>query len=289
MDMKALRKIQIILFLVFCAATAHAQLVIPEVSLDLQRLPEEAQQKLLGLDSIVTLYFADATQPWNRDDFGYDVPVQINIYMTDYSPNPQEDKYKANIIVTNKQETRFDDKRWEFGLRTPVTLPHGQYHPFFSVMEFYVWMIIGVEEDKQEKLGGRPFFDKAKQVFLQSSGSLYYFGWDKRSDLVRDYIADENNTARELSFYYFTGVYFDSIGDYASSGSYLFWAMLKLSELSISQQELFLESHHVELTAALGRAIIPRNKLAALKESLIRIDPTRRTVYESIPVPEEGQ
>ena len=38
----------------------HGQLLYPEVTVDLQRLPEEAQAKLQGLDSILTRYIEEA-------------------------------------------------------------------------------------------------------------------------------------------------------------------------------------------------------------------------------------
>ena len=41
------------------ALSASAQLLVPEVTIDLQPLPEEARAKLTGLDSILTKYLED--------------------------------------------------------------------------------------------------------------------------------------------------------------------------------------------------------------------------------------
>lgn len=263
-------------------ARGLAQLALPEVSVDIQNLPEEARNKLAGLDSILTAFIADESQEWNRDEGGYDVPMQINIFFTDYNPNPQEDKYKANLIVTNLRETRLDDKRWEFGLRLPFQFPRGQFHPFTGVIEFYVWMLIGMEEDKYVKLGGRKYYDKARQVVLQSTGSLYYFGWDKRDELLRSYIGDRNTTLREFNFFYNTGLYYDSLRNYTASKDYLYYALVKLEKLPIDEQRKVFETDYRQFAEALKRAGYEKGIRA-----LIRLDPAHAAIYETI-APKEG-
>ena len=260
----------------------RAQLIFPEVHVDTQNLPEEAQTKLAGLDSVLSLFLSDESQEWNRDEGGYDLPLQINIFFTEYSPNPQEDKFKANLIITNRQESRFDDKRWEFGLRQPFQFQRGTYHPFTGVLEFYVWTLIGLEEDKFVKLGGRKYFDKARQVFLQSTSSLYYFGWDKRDELLRNYVDDNNAVFRELNFFYYTGLYYNSLQQFAKAKDYLFYALVKLEKLPIDVQQQFLESNHRQFAEALKLAGYDKGVRA-----LIRLDPAHTAVYETI-APKEG-
>jgi len=265
----------------------HAQLIIPEISTDVQRLPQEAKvfQQQADLDTALTHYFGDTRQDWNRDDEKYDLPIQVSIYITDYTPNPQEDKYKANLIITNKRETRFDDKRWEFGLVPPFQFQSSEYHPMTSVIEFYIWMLIGIEEDKFEKFGGDRFYDRARQVTLNSSKSLYYTGWDKRSDLLREYTSDENDSFRELNFYYYTGIYYDEEQDFEQSEIYLRYALIKLDKIDIDKRQQFLESNHSEFAAAIANAGTGRDEQAQIRveegiQSLIRLDPARRDMYE---------
>jgi len=264
-------------------ATVGAQLVIPEVTVDTQNLPEEARTKLTGLDSLLSLYLSDQSQEWNRDEGGYDLPIQVNVFFTEYSPNPQEDKFKANLIITNRQETRFDDKRWEFGLRQPIRLTHNPFNAFAGVPEFYVWMLEGIEEDKYVKLGGRKYFDRARQVILQSTGSIYYFGWDKRDELLRNYVSEDNNTFREFNFFYYTGLYYNEHQNFARAKDYLYYALLKLQKLPIDQQKQILDSNNREFAEALKLAGYDKGVRA-----LIRLDPAHSAVYESI-APKEGK
>lgn len=254
---------------------ASGQLLFPEVIVDVQPLPQEARDKLVGLDSLLEKYLED--QEWAGDNYQYDFPVQINIYFTEYDANPQEDKYKAKLIATNKKDVRFEDTRWEFGLKTNFQFRPQEYHPFKSVVEFYVWMLIGTEYDKLEKLGGQIYFDRARAISLQSSSSIYYNGWDRRNDLLRAQTDESNKTFRELNFFYYTGIFFDEDKDYASAKDYLYYALVKLDKIPIDIQKRFLEVNHRQFAEALVRAGYPQGVTA-----LIQLDPEHRAIYESI-------
>ncbi|NUO18325.1 DUF4835 family protein [bacterium] len=256
---------------------AVAQLLYPEVTVDLQRLPEEAQVKLRGIDSTLTQYITESRHPWNRDDGGYDVDVQISIYFTEYSPNPTEDKFKANLIVTNKQDFRYEDKRVEFGFRTPYQPGQGSYDSFFAVIEFYLWLIIGNEEDKYEKLGGNRYFDRARQVQLSSTSSIYYNGWDKRGDLLKDITSESNKTFREFEFFYHTGLYYDEQMQYEDAKAYLHYALLKLDALPLDKRNEILESEHRNLAVALKNCNYEKGI-----EALRQMDFVRKNVYDEI-------
>ncbi len=272
-----LLRIAAIILAVCFGRPAHSQLIYPEVTVDLQRLPEEAQVKLRGIDSVLTQYIEEGRHPWNRDDGGYDLPVQISLYFTEYSPNPQEDKYKANLIVTNKRDARYDDKRLEFGLRTPYQPNQGSFDSFFSIIEFYIWVLVGNEEDKYEKLGGNRYFDKARQIQLSSTSSIYYFGWDKRSDLLRELTADANKSYREFEFFYHTALYYDEQRRYEDAKAYLHYALLKLDLLLIDKRAEILETEHSNLAVALKNCNYERGI-----EALRRMDPAHKSYYNEL-------
>jgi hypothetical protein len=265
------------LLLCLSARPTIAQLLYPEVSVDVQRLPEEAQVKLQGLDSLLKQYIEDTRRPWNRDDGQYDLSVQVSIYFTEYTPNPQEDKFKANLIVTNKRDARYDDKRLEFGMRTPYQPGQQNYDPFFSIIEFYLWIVIANEEDKYEKFGGNRYFDRAKQVQLSSTSSIYFYGWDKRSDLLKELTSDENKLYREFEFFYHTGIYFDEEQQFEDAKAYLHYALLKLEQLPIDKRNELLDAEHSTLANALKDCAYDRGI-----EALRRMDPANKAFYDEL-------
>lgn len=272
-----------------CFVPAVAQLVVPEIVVNTERLPQEARDKLVHVDSLLAKYLQ--AQPWAGDNDQYDFPIQISIFFTDYTPDPQEDKFKAKLIATNKEDVRFEDVRWEFGLRQPIVFRSNHYEPFKSVVEFYVWMLLGTEFDKLEKLGGQTYYDKAKQIYLESSSSPYYFGWDKRIDLLRAQTDDRNATVREFNYYYYTGIFFDDDKNYHDSAAYLYYAILKMDKLPFDFQQKFLESNRRTLAEAVGRCQPKATNAAKVKsdmaKALIQMDPQHKDVYDPI-APQAG-
>ncbi len=260
--------------------TAYSQLLFPEISVDVQRLPEEAQTKLAGLDSVLRVYLEN--QEWAGDEYQYDFPIQISIFFTEYHPDPLLDRYKAKLIATNKQDVRLEDTRWEFGLRPPFNFLPNTFDPFSSVVEFYVWILMGMEYDRLEKLGGNTYYEKARQIYLESSSSIYYFGWDRRIDMLREITDTDNQVTREFYFFYYTGIYFDERKDYKSAKDYLYYALIKLDKLPLDIQRRFLDSNYRQFAEALVRAEYPKGVRA-----LIQLDPQHRDVYESV-APEGG-
>jgi hypothetical protein len=261
-------------------SSAHGQLLIPEVSIDVSSIPDEAKTKLAGLDSLLINYLNH--EEWTRDEYQYDFPIQINIFVTEYSPNPLEDKYKARLIATNKQDLRLEDTRWEFGLKQPIIFRQNEFHAFTSVVNFWVWVLIGTEYDRLEKYGGTPYYEKAKQIYLQSSSSPYFFGWDRRIDQLRNMTDDNAKPARELNFFYYTGMYYDEEGNFSSAKDYLYYALVKLDKVPIDVQRHFLETNYLQFAQALVRAGYPKGVRV-----LAQLDSAHKDAYDGL-VPEGG-
>jgi hypothetical protein len=270
-------------FLFACAPGALAQKLVPELQINVDKMPQEAQTKLQGLQEKLQDYIE--RRRWVDNDYGYDLNVRIIIYFTDYSPGPPEDKYKASITVSNLSDPNeyFEDRRWDFSLRQPYQFQENEYNPLTSVIEFYIWMIYGMEFDKLEKLGGRPYYDKARDIVLQSNRSFFVFGWDKRSDLLREQVSTDNTIARELSFFWDTGMYFYNQNDYKKAKDYLYYALVKLEKVPAETQSHFLELNYQKL----GEALVRVGYIDGIS-TLKRIDPGRASEYDRM-VSEAGK
>ena len=256
---------------------AFGQRLIPEVQVNVDQVPQEAQTKLEGLAAKLQDYLE--RKQWGSNEYRYDLNVRVSIYFTDYIPGLPEDKYKASLIVTNLGDANahFEDRRWEFSLPAGYQFRENEYSPLIAMIEFYIWMVHGIEYDKLEKLGGRRYFDKARDVILQSNRSIFVYGWDKRNELLRDYISTKNTLPRELSFFWSTGQYFYQKNDYSKAKDYLYYALVKLEKVPVDVQNKFLETNYQEL----GEMLVRVGYADGLK-TLKRIDPGRASDYNRI-------
>jgi hypothetical protein len=251
------------------------QRLVPEVQVNVDRLPQEAQTKLQGLQQKLQEYIERKT--WVNDDYRYDLNVLISIFFTEYAAGPPEDKYKARLIVTNQSDARFEDRRWDFSLRADYQFREDEYDPLTSVIEFYIWMIYGMEFDKLEKLGGRRYYDKARDIVLQSNRSFFVYGWDKRDELLRQQVSTDNTIAREMSFFWDTGMYYYDGNDYSKAKDYLYYALDKLQKVPAEVQSRFLEANYLKL----GEALVQVGYADGIR-TLKRIDPGRASEYDRI-------
>lgn len=253
------------------------QRLVPEVQINMDKMSQEAQSKLQNLQQKLQDYVE--RKKWADDDYRYDLKVRINIYFTDYAPGPPEDKYKASITVTNLNDANayFEDRRWDFSLRQGYQFQENEYNPLISVIEFYIWMIYGMEFDKLEKLGGRPYYDKARDIYLQSNRSFFVFGWDKRNDLLRAQVGTDNTITREMRFFWDTGMYFYDAKDYKKAKDYLYYALAKLEKVPAEVQSQFLDASYQKLGEALVR-VGYSDGIKILKQ----IDPGRAAAYDRI-------
>ncbi len=275
--LKSVLPMALLLSVLLAPLGAFGQRLIPEVQVNVDQVPQEAQAKLEGLDMKLQDYLE--RKRWGSNEYRYDLNVRVSIYFTDYIPGPPEDKFKASLIVTNLMDANahFEDRRWDFSLAAGYQFRENEYSPLISMIEFYIWMVYGIEYDKLEKLGGRRYLDKARDVILQSNRSFFVYGWDKRNDLLRDYISTDNTIPREMSFFWSTGRYFYEKNDYPKAKDYLYYTLVKLEKVPVGVQNKFLESNYQELGEMLVR-VGYANGLKKLK----RIDPGRASEYNRI-------
>jgi hypothetical protein len=266
------------LCLVIIPLKATGQKLVPEVQINVDKMPQEAQTKLQNLQQKLQEYLE--RKQWVDDDYRYDLKVRINIYFTEYSPGPPEDKYKASITVANLNDANayFEDRRWEFSLRQGYQFQESEYNPLTSVIEFYIWIVYGMEFDKLEKLGGRPYYDKARYIILESNRSPLFYGWDKRNERLEQMVSTENTIAREMSFFWDTGMYFYNKKDYWTTKGYFYHVLVRLEKLPAEEQSRFLEANYQKL----GEALVRVEYSAAIDTVLKVIDPGRAAAYDRI-------
>lgn len=220
------------LFVLFPAHAVHAQMLTTEVKIDLQKLPQENQNKLHGLDRIIENYI-NSTE-WGPNEYEYDVVLDIEIHFESVKALSYEDRYNAAIIVSNRSNMQYPDRRWTFPLEPGVQLQYAeQFDAFRSCLDFYIQMALGYEFDKVKKFGGTPYFETAKRIAGQARFSSRYFnGWDKREEEVIDYLEPENEQMRYLNFLYYTGewLYYDE-KDRETAKQYLLYAIKQIEKI----------------------------------------------------------
>lgn len=235
------------------ATSASAQLLEGKVDISLEKLPQINQNKLQGVDRIVQNYINE--RDWGPNDYEYTFPLDIKIFFNEAVAVSFEDRYKAQITVSNRDNMVYSDRRWEFSLEPGVKLMYDeQFDPFRSLIDYYVFMALGFEHDKVRKFGGTPYFDEAARVCQQARfSSRYFLGWDKREEWIEQILDKNNETLRYLNYLYYTGEWlYYTERDRKEAKQYLLYATRLFDRLDNDKLERFFNLNYHNYANALA-------------------------------------
>lgn len=270
------------LLLAIAAAPAAAQRIEAVVTTDLRTLPLERQDKLRDFAGKVEHYLN--AYSWTTDQWNTVVYIDMQLILEDMSTGAEE-RYKGQIVVSNKYDMQLSDKRWRFAYQSTDMLNHDEsvMNSFTSLLDFYIYLILGMEYDKWSTLGGSEYFLKAKNIAEQSKFGLgrYIEGWDRRLEQVNYLTGEQHIPFREMVDYYFYGLSLVK-EDNVKVRQHVGKAVEMLDKIISKDPEneyakMFLNAHYIEMVEIFRRA----QDKSPLR-TLMVIDPTHAQVYRNI-------
>ncbi len=266
----------IVILLMSCALVI-GQEIEATVEVVLDKLPIENQEKLTNLSGELERYLN--RYEWCQNEYGYKVPVSVNVYFEEAKATSREDRYEARFIISNQSDVQYSDYRWEFNMDQNPQLEHSAtYDPFTGLIDFYVYLILGFEFDRTEKLGGRDYFQQARNVLEQAKFGRFIRGWDRREDILEDILSDEDQPTREMRFYYYTGIYYYEFHELPDAKLYLKKALSYFENLPDDAMDRFYSLNYHQMGLALKQL-----DMQGELELLMRIDklPEHRIHYQA--------
>jgi hypothetical protein len=232
---------------------------------------------------------------WTQEDFGNEqIPVEITVFFQNATPGYQ---YSAQLFIGSSRPTfnqsrysvvmRLMDENWSFVMPPgrPITYDEYSFDPLTTVLDFYAYLIIGLDFDTYEPLAGTPYLERAAELARlgQRSGGP---GWDRvtgrysRLGYVEDLLSSRNIQFREAVFHYhYNGLDLLAI-DQTRGLESIIEAIDILGEIKRTDPQnvpvrIFFETKNREMADVLldynDRSIYDR---------LSMIDPANRSVYE---------
>jgi len=232
---------------------------------------------------------------WGSDNLDEKIKCTFNIFIKSAI---SEQRYSAQIFVGSQRKLygsekssavlRILDDTWEFTYVKSVPINHSTYtfNDLASVLDFYVYLIIGFDYDSYEKLSGKKFLQRAADVASlgRASGQK---GWEpSKSGYSRvQFISELNDNKftpiRTASYiYFFTGM--DSL---AVNPPRAWKNILKALDMIAKTKSIvdprnvviksFFDSKHMELAETFLTYPDP-----AVYIKLSNIDPSHQKIYE---------
>lgn len=265
----------------FFNSRLNAQSIKVTVDLELNALPDEKREKLQNFKQVLEDYLNN--HKWTKDEFIGEFSISWTLLLQDISVS-YEDRYKAQILVSNNSDVQYTDRRCRFAYQKGEIPAHNDnnWNSLTSLLDFYMNIIIAEEMDKFGHLLGTPYFEKSKLIAEQANFGLGQFieGWDLRVELITDLLSEKTRKYREMKDFYFYGLYFTK-EDPTKAKTYIKEAINMLEEIIKSEDpkfkrcEKFLEAHHIEIVE-----LFKDSNDTQFFEKMIKLDPDRANIYQ---------
>ena len=187
-----------LLALVFCTYAGAAQEVECNIQVNYEAVPTTNADLLRDFSNDVKTYVSNYN--WGLGNSQDKVKCTLNIFIQSVIG---ENRYAAQVFIgsqrlifNSEQSTaviRLFDELWEFTYIRGRPINHSQsvYNDLTSFLDFYMFLILGFDNDTYEKFSGNPPFQKAAEVASlgRSTGQK---GWQpSNSNYSRIQLIDE--------------------------------------------------------------------------------------------------
>lgn len=185
------------MFIVVCclalALPAFAQELNCDVTVNMDNIPAAARDNLRTFKSDVERYLNNVR--WTDEDLGGEkIDCSISIFFLTASTN---NSYTAQAVVVSQrpvykgidksgkhsQIVRISDEKWEF-LYVPgqqMAKDDFRFDPLTSFLNFYAYLIIGLDLETYTEMSGSRYFQKAHNIATQASSSAFGKDWQGTS------------------------------------------------------------------------------------------------------------
>jgi len=245
------------------------------------RLPIEFQDKMIDFHKVVKDYVDNGN--WlEEDDKGEPIPLTIQMFL-EYSASGAEDRYTCEFLISGG-DIQYFDRRMRFPYQTGDQLIFDPQNagPLTSILDFYVYLILGNEFDSFREMGGDLYYKKALDTaelgkFVRTE---YIFGWTERNELIRRIFRDPFPTLRKAKDHFAQALYEE--GENIDVARKNVRQCLQLIEKVKNHEEKFdatkqfLDAHYTQIIDIFKEDENNRDVF----EKMIRLDPDREAAYK---------
>jgi len=208
-----------ILFFLFFSVTSFTQELNCNVEVNYQNLPVNNRELLADFGGVIESYLN--TTRYTNEDYSQKIDCSISIFFTGASSDVD---YSAQIVIisqrpiyqstNNSPVLTVNDGQWQFKYQKGQALYANQtsFDPLTSFLDYYAMIIIGMDMDTFEPLGGTTYFKRAQDIVNLGANSGASLGWQSSSSvynrwgLVNEILSTTYSFFRNSIFDYHYGI-----------------------------------------------------------------------------------
>jgi hypothetical protein len=181
----------IILLGIFIPGILFSQYLVPNVKIESERIESSDKPEIEELQNKISQYIQAKT--FSNEDYDFQIPYRISILVRSIDESGSDRVYTCEGFFTNEYDQRYYDSQWKFEYSSGMSLYRsmGMPNPLTDLIDYYGYIIVGVELDAIELMGGNTIFEKAEKIIQKSQSSRWSQGWRNRAkdfeELTRNY------------------------------------------------------------------------------------------------------
>jgi len=286
----------VVVLLVGLGREAHAREFLCTVQINYRQLEGSGFDFLNDLADLVQDYINE--NRWTDDRFSPEERIECSIQIILHEAFTQT-TFRAQLILSSRRPIygtmakttllQISDERWEFAFAqgTPLVFETERYNALTSVLDYYVYIMLGYDYDTFSELGGEEHFQKARRI-QQIASTANGAGWSGLDSDSRTRLADQMTdprfrALREAYFeYHFYGLdHFTKEPDEARQA--IIGVLTTMRDLynDLARQyvfDIFFSTKYQELALAFERSDASSRAYALLAE----VDPSHLSTYDSL-------
>lgn len=261
--------------------TLYAQKIKAKVTVTLENLPLEKQERLANFQQIIEDYINN--HEWTNNEINVEIPITLQIFFKSDLSTSYEDRYGIQILISDNSDVQYFDKRCRMEYQKGEMLTHSDnnWDSLTSLLDFYLYLVIADEMDKFGRFMGTPYFEKTKLIAEQAKFGMGRFieGWDIRNKLIQDILSEKNKKFREMKNFYFYGIFYAE-QDTNKARKYCSAAIDMIEEIMEQEPEherckKFISAHYIEIID-----LFKNSKNKSIFQKLAKLDPDHFEIYE---------
>jgi len=229
---------KLLFLLIFTTNLLFSQELDASVQINTEKLSIKYRELLADFAPIVQTYLNSTKftgAPWEYEK----IKCSFNIF---FNSGVEESNYTAQVVVTSMRRVYESDKfspmllvndpGWTFVYEKnqSIYFDPNFFNSLTSFLDYYAYVIIGLENDSWEKGSGTPFFQKAFDVVNLAAGKRAT-GWESgssynKSDLIQNIMDDKYRAFRDATSEYHRGI--DIFAKNKAKGQELIVKMIKV-------------------------------------------------------------
>ncbi len=180
---------KVIIFFIFLFPVLNfAQELSAKVTVNFEQLQNDQKDRLKNFGQEVEEYlnntqFTEDTWEWDK------INCKLSIFFT----SGGDTHYSAQVVIISQRGIEGSDSKslmlnvldpsWNFTYEEGQAMSFRQsdFDPFLSFIDFYAYIIIGLDNNSYEMEGGSGMFSKALELVLRGSTSPNSKGWDYKA------------------------------------------------------------------------------------------------------------